>query len=549
MSEDGGVRAGSRTITGVGTALTRLALVGVLGVLAGCSAAGPLAGGGPTAVAPGIDPGSTSVEPATDDAEVPEVGEESDVPEVERPHILLITTDDQADTDLRHMPRTRRLISRRGINFTRAISPHPLCCPARALLMTGQLAHNNGVEHNEGPFGGYGRFESAHEGRNLRQNIGTWLQRAGYRTGLIGKTMNEYKVTSVRPEGWDLWDPTADRTYAFYGTQFLNNGDPETPPGYVADVVAERAVRFIEEQTAAAAPFFLWVSHVAPHEGTVDGRFVGHPLPAERHRDLFASEVPPSLDKPSFGEPDLSDKPVYNRRGRGWDPELLTFQHRERLRSLAAVDEANAQVIRALRRAGAWEDTVVVFTSDNGYLMGEHRVRGKNFVYQENLQVPLLMSGPGIRAGSTSTQLATLLDIPATVLDAASALTGRAARMVDGVSLLPTARGQEGASLPRTVLIQAGTTRPEALGEENGWLFRGVYSERYTYAEHFTGERELYDRRRDPYELENILARPRPPRAYAGVVDELADRLRTLKECRGARQCARDLGPPPRPAS
>ena len=471
-----------------------------------------------------------------------------------RPNIVLITTDDQTDTDMSAMPRTRRQLADKGVDFVRAISPHPLCCPARASLLTGQYAHNNGVEHNDGPYGGWDRFRSFEEGVHLRRNLGTYLQDAGYTTGFIGKMLNGYAADRRRPRGWDLWDPTLGRTYAFVDTDFENDGDPETPKGYIADVMADRADRFLRRASERGRPFFLWASHVAPHDGTVNGRFIGEPIPAPRHRDLHRKAKPPSLKRSSFNEEDVSDKPRYLRR-RTASRKDMTHLHRQRLRSLAAVDEANAAMLRRLKKLGELEDTLVVFTSDNGFLLGEHRLRGKNFPYEENLQVPLLVRGPGLDRGVRSTAPASIVDLPATFLDAAGVWeTASQRRRVDGASLLPAARGAESTGLSGTALVQAGTSLAAARKKGHGWLFRGVRTARYTYVRHHTGEVELYDRDVDPHQVRNLVhvgsgKLTRRGKEYADVLAELKRRLRALDDCRGSKQCEKAFGPTPDPGS
>lgn len=467
-----------------------------------------------------------------------------------RPNVLLITTDDQADIEMRSMPRTRRLLARAGADFVNAISPHPLCCPARAEIMTGEFAHNNGVKHNTGPYGGYRRYATANGGSNLRENIGIWMRRAGYTTGFTGKMLNGYSTSSKRPSGWGMWDPSLSGTYAYYGTQFFNDGRPETPKGYVVDVVADRASEFIRSRAKSRKPFFLWASHVAPHDAIDGGKTFSGPRIAGRHRHKFRSTSLPAMKKPSFNERDVSDKPRYMRRER-LSTQGMVEAYRKRQRSLAAVDEANARMIGALRKAGELSNTLVIFTSDNGYLFGEHRLETKNFVYDENLQVPLLIRGPGVPAGSVYGDLATTVDLAPTILDAAGAW-GKVRRSgrTDGVSLLRTFRGRSLVS--DTSLIQAGGVNRTILRAHDGWLFRGVTTGRYTYARHWKGSEELYDRRVDPYEMRNLVnpesgVLRSKASEYAAVLAALAFRLDVLESCHGATQCERDFGPLPEP--
>ena len=454
-----------------------------------------------------------------------------------RPNIVLITTDDQSDAEMRFMPRTRRLIGEAGIDFTDAINPHPLCCPARAEILTGEYAHNNGVRHNDGPYGGWSAFVAGNE----KENLGPWLRRAGYRTGFVGKNLNEYTFDDPRPRGWDFFSPTGERTYSYYGTTFYNDGEPRGyGRKYVADIVRDESKRLIKRWAAEPEPFFLWASHVGPHAAYVDGW--RSPVPARRHADMFGDLKVATRTKASFNEDDVSDKPAALRGRAKVSMRKLTRQVRDRARSLQAIDQANAATIRALRRSGELDDTLVVFVSDNGFLLGEHRVFGKDLPYDEALQVPMLARGPGITPGTTSRATASLVDLAPTFLDHAGVLDEvRAAGHTDGITLRSV--WGEGARVNGTSLIQAGTSDPEALAAY-GWAWRGVRTGRYTYTRWWDGFEEVYDRRRDRGELRNVAGRA----AYAGVRRELRRRLERLGDCAGVAQCEQqDFGPEPAP--
>ncbi|GHJ57613.1 hypothetical protein NOK12_01320 [Nocardioides sp. OK12] len=454
-----------------------------------------------------------------------------------RPNIVLITTDDQSDAELRFMPRTRRLLGAAGIEFTDAINPHPLCCPARAEILTGEYAHNNGVRHNDGPHGGWSAFVASNE----KENLGPWLRRAGYRTAFVGKNLNEYTFAAPRPRGWDFFSPTGERTYSYYGTTFYNDGQPRGfGDKYVADIVRDESVRLIKAWAAEPEPFFLWASHVGPHAAYVDGW--RSPVPARRHAGLFGDLQVGTRAKASFNEADVSDKPPFIS-GRGkLSLVKLTKQVRDRARSLQAIDQANARTIRALRRSGELDDTLVVFVSDNGFLLGEHRYFGKDVPYDEALQVPLLARGPGIEPGTTSRATASMVDLAPTFLDYAGVLDDvRAAGHTDGISLRPV--WAEAAPVNDTSLIQAGTSDPEALAAF-GWAWRGVRTGRYTYTRWWDGFEEVYDRRRDPGELRNVAGQA----SYRGVRRELRRRYERLADCSGVRECEQqDFGAVPSP--
>ena len=149
-----------------------------------------------------------------------------------RPNIVFITTDDQNVSDLQWMPHTRRLLAGRGFTFTEALSPHPLCCPARAEWVTGQYGQNNGVHHNEGVHGGYQAL------RSPSNTIARWLDTAGYQTAMVGKYMNGYRGTDPKSlVGWNHWNPMIRGTMSYRHTTFLNDGYERLHTGHVDDVV------------------------------------------------------------------------------------------------------------------------------------------------------------------------------------------------------------------------------------------------------------------------------------------------------------------------
>ena len=456
-----------------------------------------------------------------------------------RPNIVLLSSDDQADFELRWMPRTRKILKDQGVTFSDGMNPHPLCCPARAEILTGEYAQNNGVHHNMGPWGGYEAFVSQ---GNRDQNLAVWLHDAGYLTGFVGKPLNGYKAQSPRMGGWDYWSPTSKGDYAYYGTQFLNNGTPRTYRNkYVADVVRDQARKLITRWQDEDRPFFIWASHVGPHV-TLDGRGARPPTPARRHQNMFRDLKLPTKKKASFNEAGVSDKPAVVRHKKQ-KAARVTHLFRQRVRTLQAIDEANAAVINTLRKTGQLKNTVVAYISDNGFQLGEHRLVGKNFPYKENLQVPFVMRGPGIPAGRTVDATATIVDLAPTFLQYAKHLGAvRRAGHTDGLALQPFLRGRQ---MPNTTtLIQAGDpARP--------WRWRGVRTDRYTYAVWHDGVKELYDRVRDPFENHNLLdpetGRLTKP-AYRNVLAELRSRRSALLGCAGPSACERqDFGPEPKP--
>jgi N-acetylglucosamine-6-sulfatase len=453
----------------------------------------------------------------------------------DRPNVVLITTDDQTLQDMHWMPRTRRLLGGTGVTFTNGISPHPLCCPARAEVLTGQYAQNNGVRANSGAHGGFDSLD--HPGNT----VGSWLRDSGYQTGLIGKFLNLYYLRHGRQAGWDHWNPLVGNTvYRPYDYMFFGDGtgDPGDGQLHVTDAVRDRTVDLVEQWAGQDEPFFIWSSFVAPHGTCSEEKpdCSAPPVPPQRYAQAYPGSVLPSLTKPSFNERDMRDKPGWMRRLAPQSPAKMQELFQERIRSLAAVDEAVVKIVETLAEQGELENTYLIFTSDNGYLLGEHRLEEKIFAFQESVRVPFLVSGPGLPAGVRRQQVVSTIDLAPTIAAIAGA---RPARTVDGLDLRPYAAGNR--KLRRTSLIQAG---PRGSIGTKDWTYRGAYTPRYTYVRwNRTRFLELYDRQLDPYELRNVAKVPR----YRDVLVELRRRTAALGGCAG-KACSRDFGriPPPR---
>lgn len=488
------------------------------------------------------EPSQTATVPliaGADTTEVATVSRRSSFQRKKKPNVLLITTDDQTLTDLRAMPTTRKRIGGMGVRFT-GLAPHPLCCPARALMLTGQHAQNNGVRTNSGPFGGYKRL-------NPRRTVGAWMNRAGYRTIYLGKFLNGYGPRQAKDAtpGWNDWNATVRGVYNANRYTVNHNGRLRAHTRHQTDYFTDLAVRKIEHNARnSRRPFFLWQSYVAPHTRCSPQRETRScwqpPTPAKRHRKMFGKARPPAFSKASYNERDVSDKPRWirtkDRLTKAERPRIRHW-HRERLRSLRSVDEGIGRMLNTLARTKQLRNTLIIFTSDNGFLLGEHRDLSKTVPYEESVRVPFLMRGPGIPKGRTRHLFATHADIAPTI--AAIGRT-RPGRKVDGRNLLPAAR--RGAPTYDTVLIQGGPHRKRYTS--TGWFYRGVRTQRYTYA-HYPrdNEHELYDRRHDPLQLRNVANDVR----YVDVVADLQRRLHQLKSCAGV-SCRTRFGPDPRPA-
>lgn len=399
-----------------------------------------------------------------------------------RPNVIVITTDDMRLDDLRYMPHTRQLLGQ--LNLRQFISNHPLCCPARAQLLTGQFAQNSGVFHNGGPFGAY------HTLADKDNTLPAWLHDAGYGTALVGKFINGWRGRtngSVVPRGWDAFEAFVGLDYhAFnYGIYTGPDTDPEQPGIYTNDFVTQRSIDQIKRM-AGEKPFFMWSSYVAPHGMTDDTgkKWIGA-VPAPRHDGLYDGVIPPHESKPSF-------KPYAGSRAR-W---------RSRVESLLSVDEGVRDIVGALGAAGELDNTVVVFTSDNGFMLGEHGLHAKNVAWEESLRVPLLARGPGVGVGASS-KGAMFVDLAPSIAALAGVAPGR---VVDGRSdLFATGGGWV------NTLIQAGHDNLI-----NHFSWRGTRTPRWTYVHWLGGRKQLFDRAKDPYQIRNLAGkRPKVERRLA----------------------------------
>ena len=442
----------------------------------------------------------------------------------QRPNIVVVETDDQTVSDLASMPQTRVLIGDRGVYFRQSIVAESQCCPSRATFLTGRYPHNHRVLDTTPPYGGFTAF-------NPSETLAVWLQRAGYATVLDGKYFNGYgkKDPTYVPPGWTewhgLWGP---KLYQYYGFRLNDDGVMHRYPGqYETNVLTGIAESAIRRRAAAARPLFLWVTYVAPHVGfprdpLLPPRF-GSAIPEPIFTGLFLGVDDPQ--SPAFNEADVSDKPLNIRRR----PRISRREHdfmrvawRRRQESLVAVDYGVARIVASLKAAHQLRNTLLVFTSDNGYMSGQHRVReGKVLPYEPSIRVPLMFSGAGVPRQGSSSQLVWNGDLAPTILRAAGA---RAPLPLDGQSIWPFIR-DPGLRVPREVLIEG----PPNNNHDATPRFTGLRTDRYVYVEYLTGERELYDLRRDPFELRNLA----DGAARSPLEGRLAARLARLRGCFG----------------
>ncbi|MGH2974938.1 MAG: sulfatase family protein [Solirubrobacterales bacterium] len=448
-------------------------------------------------------------------------GQPKDQAATSRPNVIVIETDDQTVESMKVMQNVNSLIGAQGATFSNSLLNFSLCCPSRATFLTGQYAHNHGVWSNHAPNGGFDRFEPLH----ANSNLAVWLQHAGYYTAMIGKYLNNYKNQPPIPPGWSEWHATAPYEQRVYSYPINNNGRivqyGQAPKDYKDDVLTRKAVGLVNQRATKTQPFFLWLTYTAPHVG---GPPTHNPpqnctdaaKPPVRYANAFANEPLPK--PPNFNEADVSDKPKAIRRLPLLNSsQIATIRRKYRceLESLLGVDDGVKKVIDALKAKGALDNTLIIYTTDNGYFHGEHRIPGdKEHVYEESIRAPLEMRGPGIPQGATINPLVTNADLAPTIVDAANANHGSV--VMDGRSLLPVVRHPV-IDNNRELLVEEPT-------------YKAIRTERYVYVEYTTGEKELYDLQNDPYELQSLQDDP----AYASVKAVLAQRLQKLKNCSGA---------------
>lgn len=496
---------------------------------------------------------------------------------VRKPNIVLITTDDQTLASLSVMSRVQRLLVDRGVSFEDNIASFPLCCPSRATWITGQYAHNHGViDNTERNGGGYQSL------RDPTRVLPAWLNQAGYDTALAGKWLHDYRTLDPAP-GWDrFWALTTPTMVDYYGYEITDSRGGKVTYGddaseYLSDVLTrDYALPYIRAHARDPDPFFLHVSYIAPHWGRgrndAAGRRCanGKPFafetakakPAPRDAGAFADEPLPM--PASFNEADMSDKPGAVRgrdRLRKAAVRDLTERYRCELASLVAVDRAVGEIDAALDRARLTDRTYVIFTSDNGYMHGEHRIRAEKVQpYEEALKVPLVIRGPAIPQGVRVSDPVANVDLAPTILELAEVtpLPILFERPIDGRSLAPYTYGRGDAD--RAVLIES--KRPPRLTAAGTFVapsWVGVRTRRYTYVEHYRAEvgsleqgfglpigsgaltdMELYDLELDPQELRSRHADP----AYTVTRAALAGALAQLRSCAGE-DCQLDVSVPP----
>ncbi len=477
------------------------------------------------------------------------------VPLPPRPNIVVFMLDDLDALTMPYwdvMPKTRARIRDRGRTFVNNFSSAPLSAPARAGILTGQYGHNNHVLTNHGPWGAYPAFVA--DG-NSDRTFAKYLDDAGYRTMHAGKYIPDYlPLSDPIPPGWDEWYGTDGfEMYTGYGYPLNVNGEHRTygssTADYLTDVISGISTDFITRTTTEHPdePFLMYLNPTSPHV----------PLePAPRHANHpWKDALVPK--RPNYYEPDVSDKASWLRASVGtratWKPYMnLDYQHR--MGSLLAVDDLIAASLDSLQAHGQLDQTMIIFTSDHGYTLGAHHIFGKNTPYEEAIQAPLVVSGPGVTVGS-DVHLALQIDLLPTMLELAGVPVPAD---VDGRSLVPLLRGEDPPDWRDSFLAQymVDTLAIDPNDYRHGGIYwnapdwRAVRTTRFKLIQWWDKEDyvdwpaslpgccqpefELYDLATDPYELTNVLSTAAGRERYAGLFTILYFRMYGLASCAGA---------------
>jgi len=430
-------------------------------------------------------------------------GTYSCAPKGRKPNFIFFLTDDQrwdgmscAGNTIIKTPNMDR-IAEGGVRFTNMFVTTSLCGPSRASILTGKYVHNHGVRRN---------------GMSLPMEQKTFLEilkEAGYETAFIGKWHNRDRAEN---RGLDYY-------FGFKGQGRYNNPiasenfGPDTEyKGHVSDVLADHTIKYLEMEHEKPFCLLLWFK--APHRSW---------HPAERFKGLYKDikmPEPATFHDTYEGKPDAV-KNADMKIGDFKDvPDLDTFL-KDYYRCIVGVDENVGRVLDALDSLGYEDNTVVLYTGDNGFFLGEHHFFDKRLMYEESIRVPLLVKYPKmIKPGTTNEEMVLNVDFAPTIL----ALAGTPIpETMDGESFKPLLRGKE--TLWREDFLYEYYEYPAVhMVRKN----RGVRTKRWKYIHYFEEpqEFELYDLQNDPHEMHNLINDP----AYKDVLEQLKARMTVLRK-------------------
>lgn len=439
-----------------------------------------------------------------------------------RPNIIFILTDDQPYHTVQYMPTVRDVLIKQGINFENGFATTPLCCPSRASILTGEYAHNHKVYTDRMPLGGAPKFDDA-------SSFAVWLKDAGYSTAYIGKYLNDYDALQPYgyiPNGWDEWDVFLGKNLnadddtgnaQFYSDFSMSeNGVIVNYNGgqsvFGADLITRKALDYISEKRDV--PFIMTLAYYNPHSPY---------FWAERDEDQFRSNSAlqaESYRPPNFMEKDISDKPKYLQDLNPISVEKIDVTYKQILRSLLSVDDGVASILSALNKTGLDKNTIIIYLTDNGSTIGDHRLGvTKNCAYEACIHTPFIIYAPALFPARTDDHLVANIDLAPTFAELAGA---KIPNSVNGMSLVPLLKDTN-AIWRDSLLIEHWVTE-EGVGSKIP-EFYAIRNSQWKYVEYSTGEKELYNLINDPYELDNIADQLE----YSEIQSQLKIQLDALK--------------------
>jgi arylsulfatase A-like enzyme len=460
-----------------------------------------------------------------------------------RPNILFIMSDDHDahaiscyGSRVNRTPNIDRL-AQEGMRFEHCFCTNSLCAPSRAVILTGKYSHLNGLKDNNDEFDGG------------QPTVAKLLQQAGYETAIIGKWH-----LKTDPTGFDYWDILPGQG-VYYNPVLIEMGRRQKHEGYVTEIITDHALRWLQERKGDQ-PFYLMLHHKAPHRQWepapkyltfYDDKKIPEP---ETLFDDYAGRGRAAHEQDMTIAKTMTDRDVKLVAPSGltpeqkarWDaayaPKIKAFQEaqpqgrdlvrwkyrrymEDYLGCIASVDESVGRVLDYLEASGLADDTIVVYTSDQGFFLGEHGWFDKRFMYEESQQMPLLVRYPReVRAGSVNDDLVLNLDFAETFLDYAGV---PAPADMQGVSLRPLLQDRTPPQW-RTSVYYHYYEYPAVHSVKRHY---GVRTRRYKLIHfyHDIDEWELYDLKNDPDEMHSVYRDP----SYAAVVQELKEELRRLR--------------------
>jgi N-acetylglucosamine-6-sulfatase len=409
-----------------------------------------------------------------------------------RLNVVLILSDDERSDGTAVMKNTQALLADHGMTFTDTHVTTSMCGPSRASILTGQYAHHTGVVDNFGAHA-YPAFKDESD------DLPVWMQEAGYDTALVGKYINGYTGAAGQhkiPPGWDDWQVMDSIPMeAYYNYSINDNGSlvhyGKKPSDYSTTVLTHKAVHFIQ---GAQHPFFLYFAPVAPHLPAI---------PAPRDRGKLENIAP--IHSPAFNQRNIGKEPW-----RFWHKGLLSaaaqlYINHVRIRqeeSLLALDRSVRSVVQALKERHELNRTVILYTSDNGFLWGEHRLGGKIWPYEESTHVPLIIRTPWTHEAERNNQPVLNIDLASTISELAGV---KPALPQDGRSLVPFLHDEQ---VPWRHAFLEEYLGKDLLRQGGPPPYEAVQTRRNLYVEYKNGWRELYDLTNDPWELDNLAGDP-----------------------------------------